>query len=819
MNIDVFISHHTDSSLHIVEAIVNKLESNGIKCWYAPRNTEDDYAGSIARAIKQCKVFLLILNKDASESVHVLNELNAVTKRLTKKEEVHILPFHTADDEISDEADYYVGRMHWIDAMTPPMYKRIDELVEKIASILNKNVRKALSLQGGSDYKIISKIPQVRAVFFGRDDLIEKINGVFESGNRVVFLEGIGGIGKSETAKQYAVRYKSEYKNIVFATYNDSIKKLICDPTAFEIQGYEQANKNEEEFFENKLQIIRSVCDEKTLFIIDNFDVDDDEELESFLTGRHRVIFTSRNSHCGFPAIKIESIKDEKVLVKIFEQNYGDSVPNEDIPWLEKIFDLIENHTYMIELIAKQMEASFLTAKEMYELLKEGKLQTDVSEAVKGRKQTGTAFEHLLTLFDTNRLNDEEKRVMRALSLIGNKGIAVKNFKAWCELSDMSTVTRLIHRSWIRKESGQRISLHPLMTEVVKESLRPDIENTKEFLWQVAYFAYDAWLRVYEENLNAADNIYSILSYYFPFDARGVKYFEPMISFLWQVGRFDDSIRYSHELYSVCLREYGEASMHTGFAAKSLAGAYFNSRREKESVQWYEQGLKCMKLSGAEDCEDLAMAYSKVARCCTFDFNSDKDKAEEYFNIALNMRFKIRDCFLRGGNPPECYENEFRNFNVDAANERIGETYMEIGRMYQHFEEYDKALEYALKYKDSIEKFCKNNLSGYAYALYDIGLCHYKIGLQKGDAESDLEFTTAENNLKEALKINMEMRGGLANDTIENCELLGDLYTAMKRFGDASNSYIAAISMLEKLYSPEYDKIMKIKEKMMFNKN
>ena len=28
MNTDVFISHHTDSSLHIVEAIVNKLEGN-----------------------------------------------------------------------------------------------------------------------------------------------------------------------------------------------------------------------------------------------------------------------------------------------------------------------------------------------------------------------------------------------------------------------------------------------------------------------------------------------------------------------------------------------------------------------------------------------------------------------------------------------------------------------------------------------------------------------------------------------------------------------------------------------------------------------
>ena len=32
MEIDVFISHHTASSLHIVEGIANKLEADGVRC-------------------------------------------------------------------------------------------------------------------------------------------------------------------------------------------------------------------------------------------------------------------------------------------------------------------------------------------------------------------------------------------------------------------------------------------------------------------------------------------------------------------------------------------------------------------------------------------------------------------------------------------------------------------------------------------------------------------------------------------------------------------------------------------------------------------
>lgn len=68
MNIDVFISHHTSSSLHIVEGIANKLESSGLRCWYAPRDTQDAYANSISKALQSCCVFLLILNKPSSES-------------------------------------------------------------------------------------------------------------------------------------------------------------------------------------------------------------------------------------------------------------------------------------------------------------------------------------------------------------------------------------------------------------------------------------------------------------------------------------------------------------------------------------------------------------------------------------------------------------------------------------------------------------------------------------------------------------------------------------------------------------------------------
>ena len=139
MEVDVFISHHTQSSLKTVEAICNSLESQKIRCWYAPRDTVGAYASSITEAISKCKIFVLILNKESSYSQDVLNEINLAFDRVRKNEEINIIPFHTSSEDISSDAKYYLSRIHWIDAVTPPLQDRIDELTQKIKYILGKN--------------------------------------------------------------------------------------------------------------------------------------------------------------------------------------------------------------------------------------------------------------------------------------------------------------------------------------------------------------------------------------------------------------------------------------------------------------------------------------------------------------------------------------------------------------------------------------------------------------------------------------------------------------------------------------------------------
>lgn len=99
---DVFISY---STMDIVpaEKIRDILEQNKIPCWMAPRDipSGSNYAKEIPVAIRECKVFLLILSANAQSSNWVVKELdNAVNAGKI------IIPLMLEDCPLNDEFNF-----------------------------------------------------------------------------------------------------------------------------------------------------------------------------------------------------------------------------------------------------------------------------------------------------------------------------------------------------------------------------------------------------------------------------------------------------------------------------------------------------------------------------------------------------------------------------------------------------------------------------------------------------------------------------------------------------------------------------------------
>lgn len=106
---DVFISHSSKDTA-TAQALCSFLESNGLKCWIAPRDVKPGhYAESIIEGISDSPVFLLLLSADSNQSSNVIHELDVAFNSAKT-----IIPFVLDDTELSMSFKYYLAGIHRI---------------------------------------------------------------------------------------------------------------------------------------------------------------------------------------------------------------------------------------------------------------------------------------------------------------------------------------------------------------------------------------------------------------------------------------------------------------------------------------------------------------------------------------------------------------------------------------------------------------------------------------------------------------------------------------------------------------------------------
>jgi len=139
MDSKVFISHASKDK-PIADAICERLESEKIKCWIAPRDIEagSDWTEGIIQGIDSCRVFVLVFSESANGSEHVRREVaKAVSLGLA------VIPFRTAEVNPSSSLGYFLGTVHWLDAIAPPLAKHLETLTDLVKRLLTSDRRSA----------------------------------------------------------------------------------------------------------------------------------------------------------------------------------------------------------------------------------------------------------------------------------------------------------------------------------------------------------------------------------------------------------------------------------------------------------------------------------------------------------------------------------------------------------------------------------------------------------------------------------------------------------------------------------------------------
>ena len=396
----VFISHSTADKA-IADAICHRLEEAGVRCWIAPRDiTNSDWAGSIMDGLRRSEVYVVVISRNSIESPEVTKEVTEATHTCR-----YILPFKVDDEMLSDRLQYHLGPCHWLDAVTPPLEQRIDELLQRILHLSDEDA----VYFNAKRWRLTERILWPHGLFVGREAEIETIASMLEE-EHVLFLQGMGGIGKSEIAKGYAKAYRDRYDTIVFTGYTTDLLDLVTGEE-LPIENLRRADgETPEAYFHRKLQVLKELSSERTLLIVDNFDTDYDAHLDELISGPYHLLITTRNEHEDYPTLPIGPIGDFEKVRQIFTTNYGKKLPDADMAVVDEILRLVNCHTITVELIAKQMKASRRKAPDMLALLKSTGTNTKLREKVK-REGAGTglsSFDYIRQMFPPAGLSEAE---------------------------------------------------------------------------------------------------------------------------------------------------------------------------------------------------------------------------------------------------------------------------------------------------------------------------------------------------------------------------------------------------------------------------
>ena len=469
--------------------------------------------------------------------------------------------------------------------------------------------------------------------------------------------------------KRFIKDNKSDFTNVLFITYADSLKNTIA--------GINFKGDNPDEILENlytqHMNYLR-VMQNDTLIIIDNFDIvpEDDENFNDIMELNCKIIFTTRN-HIGddYTVFEMPNI-ERQYLFEIAEKL---NVMDIDKDILDRIFEALHNHTLACELILRLLKRSAFTADELLDKILNEHVGLDVSDKIR-KDIYATYYEHIHQLFRLFNLTEEQKNVMRLLSLAPVEGIDDKYFKKLTGVRDMNAVNELDEIGLVYY-SEHIIRVHPLVGEVAAADFAPDMDNCREFtdnlILECRHHLPD------KENtirqifvLEMCDRIVEFsekndIEYYFYFLINACPYAETfedeyrMKSYIFEMEKYFDSVsdKLSKAVYFMCRSSFEILFPHNCITAIS----YSKSAQEL---------IPDVLVEGNFEQREISLCYNLYGNLgMYYFFNKDFESARKHLEKAIQIcqKYKI---------PIEEYVTLLNNLQLVSMVEVNGQKAIEV---------------------------------------------------------------------------------------------------------------------------------------------
>lgn len=218
--------------------------------------------------------------------------------------------------------------------------------------VLLKELVEELSKRHG----LITSSVQTLQFFYGRKAELAEIDAKLAA-NKIVFISGIPGIGKSELVKQYIHLHEQQYDNVLLWTYDGDLDSMVSWGNTVRISNFTRlSEENDTQYAKRKLEFLGELLhDQDNLIFIDNIDrpieeLNGQDTLRLIFSLPGKILIGTRAAEALYPSVQINPLSEIDELVDLFSVYCP--FPSEEKSAVREIIDIVGRHTLLVELMA-----------------------------------------------------------------------------------------------------------------------------------------------------------------------------------------------------------------------------------------------------------------------------------------------------------------------------------------------------------------------------------------------------------------------------------------------------------------------------------
>ncbi len=669
--------------------------------------------------------------------------------------------------------------------------------------------------------------------FVGRSRELEKLHQLLQEGNRVAIaaIAGMGGVGKTELAIQYALKHLNDYPGGV-CWLPAKNPDMGIEIVRFARSQFDNLNPPEDWDLKTKVDFCwRRWQPGEVLVVLD--DVTDYEQIKPYLPPverRFKVLMTTRIKRLGK---SIESllldVLDEVDALRLLISHVGEELIQHELDEAKELCASLEFLPLGLELVGRYLDKKpHLSLAEMRRRLKEKGLNERSLQKREKEEQDMTAKLGVKAAFELSWeiLNDEAKQLGCLLSLFAPTPIPwhlVEQAAPAQDSEDLEDIRdeSLVNLHLLMHTGKGTYRLHLLIREFFQTKLKElaQTDNLKQaFASAMAATASQISQSPTREEITsltpaiphiaeAATTLKNFLSdeaLFWPFASIG--------RFYMSQGLYDQAESWFQQCRDVTQERFGSEHSYVADSLSNLALLYKYQGRYSEAESLYQQVLAFQQRLLGDNHPCVAMLLNNFAELCRVQ--GRYSEAERFCQQALAITKhlpSVDPLFVVAllNNLALSYQNQSQYAEAESIYHQalsfwqylqgddhplVAKTLGNLAGIYLQQGDYHKAEPLLVQAHEILERLLGNDHPDIATSLNNLAALYLD---QK-------RYTQAESFLLRALKLRQHFLGNAHSEVANSLHNLATLYHYQNRDNEAEPLYLQALEIRKKVLGEEH---------------